>query len=322
MTSIKQIFFILNNQCNLTCRHCCFECDNRKETKLEKTDVITLIEKSKSFGFDTIDFSGGEPTLFDGFSDILQCTLDEKFELISIASNLTNIKSLEGLFSNISDTDKQRLFFRIGLDAHNANLHDWLRGDGAFEELMIGIEFLKHHKIKLRSANTLLHLRNFKYLDSIVELVSQIGFSNHNWLSIFPYGRGSLFSKYQIPFNVWINDLYARSFKYAEKYNLEFTFCGPYALKKDYNSTATHLKLKECYSNGLIINADGKVFAGCLLNMFHSSTPIGFYHENFLDLISKTEQYFLNLVCEKCNIKFACKGVQINQIEKRNNQIC
>lgn len=323
MPSISQLFIILTKKCNLSCKHCCFECGPDQTHELQKLAVLNAIHQADLHNFNMIDFSGGEPTLFDTFPEILKYTLSKNFKLVSIASNLKNITSLISVISSLSNKDKKRLFFRIGLDGNDTISHDWLRGKGAFNELMKGLVIFKNYGIEIKSVNTLLHLKNYEHLDKIVKFAHEIGAIKHNWLSIFPFGRGKYFSKYQIPYNIWLTDLYSKGLEYSRHYNLKFTFCGPFLPENHQfteNINLNQFKLKECASNGLIIDAEDNVFAGCLVNMFKFPKPIGSSNDNFADLIKKAEDYFKGIDCNQCNMRFACKGVQINNTIKMGRE--
>jgi MoaA/NifB/PqqE/SkfB family radical SAM enzyme len=313
--STSQLFIILNRNCNLKCNHCCFNCSPKQTNCLEVKRLKDIIQKADDNNLDVIDFSGGEPTLYDNFQEILLYTLSKKFKIISVASNLVNIDSFKDILSNLSIKDKERLFFRLGIDGHNEETHDWLRGNGAFNTLMNGISTLKSNGIKLRSANTLVHKNNIHFINETVELVNNLGFSNNNWLSIFPYGRGKSFSKYQLTTDFWFSSLYNECNEYAEKYCMGFTFCGPFLnYTDDVPQIFNSLILKDCNSNGIIYDADNNVYAGCLKNMFTTHLPIGRASEPFDLLKYKVENYFDNINCSICEMKFACKGIQINKI--------
>lgn len=306
---IRQLFIVLTDRCNLKCKHCCFACSPSNNTFLPKEKVFEIIDNALRLNYDILDLSGGEPTTHPDFPEILAYAVKSPFRLIAIASNLFRVKDLESLFDSMSAEDKNRLVFRIGIDGPNAAIHDELRGKGAFEMTMRGMDFLRKKGIKLQSANSLLSVKNYDYLDQLVEFINKEGFINNNWIAIFPYGNGEQFSKNQLTTELWFGKLYDRCLEYSQKYSTVFTYCGPFVKADD------HFKmfpLAKNNSNGLVVNERGNVYAGCIRNMYTEEPIANVFERSFEECHRLTDAYFeVRTDCENCESRFPCKGTFI-----------
>lgn len=305
---IKQLFIILTDKCNLSCKHCCFACNPSKNTMLDKKTVFHTIDDALGLGYDILDFSGGEPTVHPDFPEILEYALKSPFRLIAIASNLYDVYSLGDLFDSLTSEDKNRLVFRIGIDGPNAKVHDALRGVGAFDMTMRGIDFLRKKRIKLQSANTLLSEVNYPYLEEMVEFINKEGFINNNWIAIFPYGNGEKYSKHQLSTKLWFEEAYEKCLAFSKQYDTVFTYCGPFVNAEDHYQTFT---LAKNNSNALVVNEKGDVFAGCIANMYTESPISNIFEHTFAGCHDKVYSYLGNRDCHSCSSRFPCKGTYI-----------
>lgn len=308
-TEIRQLFIVLTDKCNLKCKHCCFACSPIKNTFLPKEKVFQIIDNALRLNYDILDLSGGEPTIHPDFPEILAYAVKGPFRLIAIASNLYKVRDLGPLFKSMSAKDKDRLVFRIGIDGPNAAVHDDLRGKGAFDMTMKGMDFLREHGVKLQSANSLLSARNYEYLDEMVEFINSQGFVNNNWIAIFPYGNGQEFSKNQLATELWFGKLYERCLEYSHKYSTVFTYCGPFVKSEDHFKMFT---LAKNNSNGLVVDQRGNVYAGCIRNMYTESPIANVFEQSFEECHQLTDTYFTDSTdCENCESRFPCKGTFI-----------
>lgn len=316
----RQLFIVLTDHCNLQCKHCCFSCAPSKCTFLGKDKVFQIIDEALRLNYDILDLSGGEPTSHPNFPEILSYALQSPFRLIAIASNLYRVRDLGPLFDSLSTEDKDRLVFRIGIDGPNAEIHDDLRGKGAFEMTMKGVEFLKEKGIKLQSANTLLSTKNYDRINDLVKFVNETGFINNNWIAIFPYGKGKVFSKNQLSTELWFGDLYKKCIDFSHHYSTVFTYCGPFVKKEDKYKM---FPLAKNNTNGLVVNERGDVFAGCIRNMYTEPPIANVFKQSFVECHKLVDDYFVEQTdCENCESRFPCKGTFIykNQTIEGHNK--
>lgn len=132
------------NKCNLRCKHCYQEGYTAIELSFDKlkkiADQITMaLEKWDMYG--RISLTGGEP-----FSS------KQLFPLLEHLNSQKRIKSINiltnGTLITNDDIDRlkkiSKLFeVQVSLDGDNADMHDSVRGKGAFQKAINGIRLLK-----------------------------------------------------------------------------------------------------------------------------------------------------------------------------------
>jgi len=135
----------------------------------EKTEELSTaqwkkaIKDASSLGVQTIVFSGGEPLL-----------REDIFELISFTKNhrMNACVTSNGYIINQNTAFK---LSRSGINVVNISIegdkkiHDYLRGEGAFDKAILALEYLKEQKIESTIAATVSRY-NFECLKTVLEL--------------------------------------------------------------------------------------------------------------------------------------------------------
>lgn len=141
---LKEVKIELTNKCSRNCKHCSSNAtssiSNLKELDFE--DVCKVIKEAKLMGVDTIVFTGGEPLMYDGLSELVELTskLGIKSTIYTFAyrtdetlnkyRNLIDSglnKIVYSLADSLSDEedisiyDKERFFDKV-FDENNARL--------------------------------------------------------------------------------------------------------------------------------------------------------------------------------------------------------
>ena len=136
ITSLKDInvyYLSLTNDCNLKCKYCLKENQSnfnilKKEKWKKMIDVLNDSNSNKK----TIYFTGGEPTLFNGFIDIYSYAYKKGFK-INIFSNGTTFNS--NLYNCFKEYPPNALLFSI--DGSSKDINDFLRGcKGAYSKII------------------------------------------------------------------------------------------------------------------------------------------------------------------------------------------
>lgn len=127
--------YYLTYRCNARCSFCdIWRNPQYKHIKdAEVKIVIKRLKEVKSIGVRFIDFTGGEPLLYNNLPKVLQCARELKF-ITSITTNCLlypqRAKEIKGLIS----------FLHFSLDSMNSAQHDNLRGVPTFDKVMESIE--------------------------------------------------------------------------------------------------------------------------------------------------------------------------------------
>jgi uncharacterized Fe-S cluster-containing radical SAM superfamily protein len=139
-------FQVTGTLCNLTCRHCFISCSphNRSFGFLSLDDVRRILDESMALGVKEYYFTGGEPFLHPDMVVILEHTLT-----LGPATVLTNGTVLrDDWLARLARADAgspYSLEFRVSIDGPSADTNDPVRGEGAFERALRGVEKLLAH---------------------------------------------------------------------------------------------------------------------------------------------------------------------------------
>lgn len=174
-----------------SCHHACKHCMNSSSPKRDRTgelhpDVwIAQLAKLRQKGMIDVYFSGGEISRYDGYGDVLQACddlgisyllvsdlaghSDRDFEILTNARNLTSV--------------------RVSLDGHIAEQHDFLRGQGAFQKTIRGIERLISAKVPVGIYHSV-HTQNLPHVDAFVSFCNDMGIRDILTGVACPIGRG------------------------------------------------------------------------------------------------------------------------------------
>ncbi len=139
LSKLKECWFHVTNNCNLACRHCMFSSAPGRPETLARDELTRAIEEARGLGCGIFYFTGGEPLVYEGFTDICDSILGYDDSHIVILSNGILIRKLKRW---LDKADKSRLHFQISLDGLEAH-HDGIRGEGAFSRTMEGVRLLR-----------------------------------------------------------------------------------------------------------------------------------------------------------------------------------
>lgn len=156
-----QTVLFVNNQCNLSCKHCVvYEHKNPIIKSFEQ--IKKELEYSYNLGSRFVDFEGGEPTLWHdnelNINDLIDCAKKIGFYSCTITTNAQC--PFDGLKA---DT------IWVSLDGLGS-YHDEIRGEGAFERLEKNIASCGH---KALSVNMTINTRNYLNVTEVIKYVKE-----------------------------------------------------------------------------------------------------------------------------------------------------
>jgi len=165
------LFLSVTSRCNQSCLHCAVYADHFTYGPDLTTDQwLAFIEHMADLKIFRVKISGGEPFVREDIFDILDA-LYEKPIRMSINTNATLI-----------DTERARKIGRysdklddvmVSLDGATAASHDALRGPGAFEAALEGIECLIDHVNNVNAYATVTRF-NYRELEEITRLAADL----------------------------------------------------------------------------------------------------------------------------------------------------
>jgi molybdenum cofactor biosynthesis enzyme MoaA len=129
--------------CNLTCAHCFISCGpaNRTFEMMARTDVERLLEEAAARGVREFYFTGGEPFAHPEMTEILEAALGHAPATVLTNATLLRADRVDRI-ARAAAASPWTLEFRVSVDGFTAVAHDALRGAGAFDATMRGMDLL------------------------------------------------------------------------------------------------------------------------------------------------------------------------------------
>ncbi|HSH12767.1 MAG TPA: radical SAM protein, partial [Desulfurivibrionaceae bacterium] len=185
LTSLRECWFHLTSKCNLSCRHCLFDCSPAGGQSLAPDLLRQGLREARELGSTIFYFTGGEPFIYPGFLQFLADLLREP-DLHAVI--LTNGLLLEQHLVELALLPKERLHLQISLDGLESH-HDHLRGPGTFRRLRGILDNLgsKGFQITLSVA---INRVNVDDLPAITALAADLGVANLHFLWHLMRGKG------------------------------------------------------------------------------------------------------------------------------------
>lgn len=194
--------FITNN-CNLRCRHCCFEAGQDVQEDLSTEKCKYILDKIIETGIVCLDFSGGEPFLRNDFLDLVEYAFENGMQSISIATNTLAITEEKARRLKALQDKFRLLYLRVSLDGATQETHEWLRGKGTFEATLKKLQWLKDMGINLREMNTVISKKNYGEVKEVIKIAKGFGVKTSVILPLIPVGRAEGIREYMITPEEW-----------------------------------------------------------------------------------------------------------------------
>jgi len=185
---LKEVKLELTRRCNLDCVHCSSEArpDSSEEMSLEK--ALKLASEMRELGVGEIAFTGGEPLLWKGITQLAAECARSKAALVLYTSG--NVNGFRDTLAELLSHGLSRVV--LSLFAGSADRHDEVtRIPGSFEKtisaateacaLNLETEF---HFVPMR--------RNYAELPSVVAVANRLGMKKVSVLRFVPQGRGAI----------------------------------------------------------------------------------------------------------------------------------
>ena len=178
-----QVSYELTNMCNLKCNHCFNESDRDSHCGLPLEKVKRLIDELVSKNVKSFYITGGEPTIYQYFEEVLKHINLKGAEAI-LATNGLEIESIIPVIKRY--VSPVGVF--ISLDGLY-NIHDEFRNkQGAFEKVVENIKRLISQQIPVR-ISTVIWEKNIAQLEQMVEFVKKLGVYQIHFTVLVSVGR-------------------------------------------------------------------------------------------------------------------------------------
>jgi len=176
----------LGARCNLTCRHCYADAVSCADAMMSETLALSIMREASTLGVESLQLSGGEPTLHASFDRILHAA-SEMFPQVAVSTNGTLLDAVRvGLFSSMED----RLTVQISLDGPNAEIHDSVRGvPGAFDKALDALRRLVLNGVRVTACVSVFP-DTVPFLRKTAELLVTVGVRQLRYVPVLHWGKG------------------------------------------------------------------------------------------------------------------------------------
>ena len=177
----------LTYKCNLKCKHCYIEGGLDRKEVMNFERAIELLNGLHKYGVSVIEFTGGEPTLYDGFNDLL-IHATELFDFVWVVTNGTLLteQTLETLSKR-----PDKIAIQVDLHGSDADYVDWFTGSsGVFDREVRAIQEISKTGIMLRVVMVVTPF-SLAQMRSTATLAKNLGATTFGLSPIIPQGRGS-----------------------------------------------------------------------------------------------------------------------------------
>jgi len=161
--SLRYLELHLTHRCNLACAHCYLEPDGAGDMPL--ADAVAVTREFAALGGLRLLISGGEPLLHKELTAFLDQTARERLRRVLFTNGTLVGPETVGRL----DVDE----IQFSLDGWETG-HDRLRGNGAFQRLLSGVEAARAAGIPI-SFSTMIHRYNLDQFGKMAEFVQATG---------------------------------------------------------------------------------------------------------------------------------------------------
>lgn len=304
---MKQVYIVLTEKCNLTCKHCIRE-DTNYEECIKVNDIFRIMDNLLIFKEKpTIILTGGEPTLHPDFDFILKYILEKNYKVVVTTNANTEY------FNNLKENkDKKNLIFQISIDG-DMKTHNYIRAEHSFQRAFKNIEKLYTLGYNVEVATTV-NSYNCNSLGSLYTKLVEANVKSWRVNNMKPFGKAELDKLQPLSTQEW-NSLCNVMTLNCNKIRLKMM--PLFNIDDEYNNI-NYLKeknyIKNCGSGNekIYIYEDMNVYGCTCLTKF----PFGNLRELKLDEILRSENsnFIKNYKvsskspCSDCKYTYYCNG--------------
>jgi radical SAM protein with 4Fe4S-binding SPASM domain len=183
---LADIFLFVTNDCNLRCTHCYVSSgDYVPPREMTTAEILGLIDQARELGVGRFLMTGGEPFMVKDIYEIIRYITAES-DLVVLTNgmyfterNLVRLKDSMG---------RGQASFQVSLDGPTAELHDAIRGAGAFDKSVAGVKRAIESGFDV-AISTAVSLHTLGHMAEMTRLVGRLRASAHHILWMQEWGR-------------------------------------------------------------------------------------------------------------------------------------
>jgi len=187
----KMLTLAITGACNLKCCHCWVEAgEATSHVHVPLRTVCRLVEEFAAIGGEGIRITGGEPLSHPHWLDILRFSRSLGLKTITLQTNAMLLR--EEHLEPLRELDFPGFTIQISLDGVTSRTHDLVRGEGAYNDAMQGIEKLVHEGLGQRISIFFTEMRhNLGEIPELLDFADRMGIGSVSTGSLVLCGRAS-----------------------------------------------------------------------------------------------------------------------------------
>ncbi len=183
---LRELWFHLTNNCNMSCKHCLFSSGGTAGASLEAEYVLDSATMASKMGCTVFALTGGEPFVHEKISTIVAGLLSLPDSHVVV---LTNAVAIPSFVNDIKTWGADRFHLQISIDGMREK-HETIRGKGSFITLRRNLALLKTHGIPFTLSMAVSRL-NVDDMVDVVAYAADQGASSVHCMWHFVRGRGT-----------------------------------------------------------------------------------------------------------------------------------
>ena len=131
----------IGKMCNLHCSHCHVEASPVRQEKMSRETFQKALQVYDKFDFDTLDITGGEPTIHPDILFFIDEAIKRSHHII-LRSNLIGLSKNKALIEKLV---KNKIEIVVSLPCYTPENVDKMRGKGSFSKIIESIKILNSY---------------------------------------------------------------------------------------------------------------------------------------------------------------------------------
>ncbi|MFZ1414696.1 MAG: PqqD family peptide modification chaperone [Defluviicoccus sp.] len=183
---LADVYLFVTNDCNLRCTHCYVSSGEYVPPREMTTEeILALVDQARDLGVARFLVTGGEPFMVRDIWDIIRHVTAESDLVILTNGMFFSDRNLARLKESIG---RGRISFQISIDGPSADLHNAIRGKGAFERTTEAIPRVIAAGYEV-AISTAVSLHTVDHMTEMTRLVGRLGARAHHILFMQEWGR-------------------------------------------------------------------------------------------------------------------------------------
>lgn len=183
-TNLNSVWLCPSGWCNMSCVYCAVDPSGRKPEQKSLDFWINVVQESLSLGATDFVLSGGEPSIYPKFVELIEWINANTSASISVLTN--GFAYTDEMIDRISKT---RTNIQISIDGIKSETHDKIRGKGSFEKAVSTFKRFQEKGVQPMLSMTICK-HNLEDIDSMPDFAKNLGCQSVRMAPHFDMGRG------------------------------------------------------------------------------------------------------------------------------------